>query len=194
MFFAKTYLALTVVLTLSSGIAGIPSSSLESTNTGRSPVGPPEIFYSGTGSAKWANGSSVAVGPEPKISSRALQERQAEISCYNVGTEIDDTLANSLLTTWCEAVVGTEVTGGTGTLYGRYNLGNGDSLLLAITADAGCAFTVDPLNGCTYNFQQPLNDCNTATSEKQAGGGVYTIPCSSWRIDPGTYFENGSDY
>ncbi|KAF7326640.1 hypothetical protein MVEN_02601000 [Mycena venus] len=59
-------------------------------------------------------------------------------------------------------------------------------LILTLVLTSSCAFTIDPLNGCTFDFQQPLNDCNTATGLKQ--GGVYTIPCSQWRIDPGTFF------
>ncbi|KAJ7754174.1 hypothetical protein DFH07DRAFT_959878 [Mycena maculata] len=140
MFFAQVALAGAVLLSLSSSIAGIPSAPLDApvaVNRSPRPIDPPEIFYSGSGTAKWPNGSSVDFGPAPmlKATSTALQERQAEIACYDVGTEIADELAKSLLTTWCEAVLGAEVTGST--LYGRYNLGNGQSLLLSITADSG---------------------------------------------------------
>lgn len=74
-----------------------------------------------------------------------------------------------------------------------------------------CTFAIDPLDDCIFIFQQPLNDCNTASNEKQASVSTHVICALSLTeapfreelgltrvecggFDPGTYFTNENDF
>ncbi|KAJ7614159.1 hypothetical protein FB45DRAFT_1064963 [Roridomyces roridus] len=138
----------------------------------------------------------VAVGPAPPprqhltSNTRELVERQwSEIYCYDSGTAVDQVWADGCVEDYCGTIQGVQVIGG-GDLSMHCQVKDGMSVLMSVTADSGCSFNISTADICIYNFEQPIKECNIGM-EKQ--GGVYSIPGSQWRTDPGSWFGNKTD-
>ncbi|KAJ7628975.1 hypothetical protein FB45DRAFT_1004390 [Roridomyces roridus] len=190
MFFAKPrsrFLVPMLLSWLTAGSVGMPSGSV---------ARPSQVFYTGSGAAYWPNGSTVAVGPAPPprqhltSNTRELVERQwSEIYCYDSGTAVDQVWADGCVEDYCGTIQGVQVIGG-GDLSMHCQVKDGMSVLMSVTADSGCSFNISTADICIYNFEQPIKECNIGM-EKQ--GGVYSIPGSQWRTDPGNWFGNKTD-
>ncbi|KAJ7902946.1 hypothetical protein B0H13DRAFT_2026083 [Mycena leptocephala] len=189
MFFTKASLLVAVLSVALSGVAGTPS-GIQVDVQARVIQFRQVDGYSGV--VTFPNGTTIDFGGDlakKEIAAAALQSRVEVVTCYNVGTQLADQDINNALVEWCSAVKGTTL-GPNGNIFRRTEIGNGFSVLLSATARPGCSFTID--DNCTRLLQEPLNQCNVNANDKQ--GGYETDPCGIWRTDPGTYFQNGSDF